>query len=219
MAWEPALQIVAGGLALAAYVARWWFEPRRRARRARTRVHAAKLADVKNGALARVTGIARGLAQTVTSPIGQRSCIGFHVVIEEKSAGAAGNDWNTLVVRTDCRSFGLIDGDVEAAVEGPFELGLDPDDRGDVWANLPPSVFAILEEEKIPLTGHFGRDKEFRFREALLRPGDPVFVLGRVFVEPSPAGDRESPRGTPLRYRISGSAAQPVVVGDVDDAP
>jgi hypothetical protein len=212
------LQLGAGAMALLGYAIGWWFEPKRRARRALTRVQDSRLADLRDGDRARVIGIARATDQQMTtSPIGQRSCIGFHVVVEEKNAGHAGANWHTLLVRSHCLPFGLVDGDSEAVVEGPFDLGLDPDDRGDVWANLPPTLFAMLEEARIPLTGHFGRDKEFRFREALLRAGDRVSVLGRVSVEPSPGGHRENPRGTPLQCRVSGSEAQPVVVGDDDD--
>ena len=211
------LQLGAGAMALTGYAIGWWFEPRRRARRALTRVQEARLADLRDGDRARVTGIARATDETTTSPIGQRSCIGFHVVVEEKTSGGAGANWHTLLVRSHCLPFGLVDGDAEAVVEGPFDLGLDPDDRGDVWSNLPPTLFAMLEEARIPLTGHFGRDKEFRFREALLRAGDRVSVLGRVSVEPHPYGHRENPRGTPLQCRVSGSDGQPVVIGDVDD--
>jgi hypothetical protein len=211
------LQLGAGAMALTGYAIGWWFEPKRRARRALTRIQEARLADLRDGDRLRVTGIARARVETTTSPIGQRSCIGFHVVVEEKTSSGAGANWHTLLVRSHCLPFGLVDGDAEAVVEGPFDLGLDPDDRGDVWSNLPPTLFAMLEEARIPLTGHFGRDKEFRFREALLRAGDRVSVLGRVSVEPHPYGHRENPRGTPLQCRVSGSEAQPVMIGDVDD--
>lgn len=217
MKWSLMLQLSAGVMALVGYAIGWWFEPKRRARRELTRVQETKLSELRDGERARVTGIARATLETTTSPIGQRSCIGFHVVVEEKASSGAGANWHTLLVRSHCLPFGLVDGEAEAVVEGPFDLGLDCDDRGDVWANLPPTLFAMLEEARIPLTGTFGRDKEFRFREALLRPGDRVSVLGRLSVEPNPSGRRENPRGTPLQRRVSGSETQPVVIGDADD--
>ena len=41
--------------------------------------------------------------------------------------------------------------------------------------------------------------------------------LGRLSVEPNPSGRRENPRGTPLQRRVSGSEAQPVVIGDAEE--
>ena len=102
MTWGLLLQLGAGAMALTGYAIGWWFEPRRRARRALTRVQEARLADLRDGDRARVTGIARATDETTTSPIGQRSCIGFHVVVEEKTSGGAGANWHTLLVRSHC---------------------------------------------------------------------------------------------------------------------
>jgi hypothetical protein len=107
--------------------------------------------------------------------------------------------------RSACATFALSDGRVEAVVEGTLLLGLDPDDRGDIWANQPPALFTLLEEAGVPLTGLFGRDKQFRFREALLEPGDRITVLGRAFVEPAPAGARHGFRAPPMRCAFKGT--------------
>jgi hypothetical protein len=49
-------------------------------------------------------------------------------------------------------------------------------------------------------------------KEALLREGDVVSVLGRISTEVHPAGQRESPRGLPLRRIIRGQSDDPVIV-------
>jgi len=211
----PVLEIVGATAAVTAYALKWWFEPRRRARRALAAAREVRLADVKDGDRPRVTGVARALRHSLTSPVGRRPCIGFRMVIEERSPGD--NDWRVVLERSACIPFGLEDGSAQAVIEGPFFLGLDADDRGDIWANLPPTLFALLEEAKIPLTGMFGRDKAFRFREALLVPGDRVTVLGRVFVEPEAGGVREGLRGPPMRRAFKGFPGEPVVVADVEE--
>jgi hypothetical protein len=211
----PVLQIVVATFAVGGYALRWWLEPRRRARRALAAAREVRLADVKNGDRVRVTGLAQALERSLTSPVGRRACIGFQLVVEEQAPGD--NDWRVALERSECTPFGVRDGAAEAVVVGPFMLGLDPDDRGDIWANLPPSLFALLEEARVPLTGMFGRDKSFRFREALLETGDRITVLGRVFLEPEPHGLREGLRGPPMRCAFKGSSAEPVVVSDADD--
>src|SRR5258707_12799803 len=108
MTWGLFLQLGAGAMALAGYAIGWWFEPRRRARRALTRVQEARLADLRDRDRARVTGIARATDETTTSPIGPRSCIGFHVVVAEETSGGAGADWDNLLVGWACPPFGLV---------------------------------------------------------------------------------------------------------------
>ena len=210
----PVLEIVGVGAALTVYAFRWWFEPRRRARRALAAAREVALADVRNGDRPRVTGVAKARERALTSPVGRRPCIGFQLIVEERAPGD--NDWRVALERSACTPFGLRDGSGEALIEGPFLLGLDPDDRGDIWANLPPSLFALLEEAGVPLTGMFGRDKAFRFREALLQPGDRITVLGRVFVEPEPSGQRDGFRAPPMRCAFKGGPREPVVVSDAD---
>jgi hypothetical protein len=212
---SPVLQIVVASFAAGGYALKWWFEPRRRARRALAAAREARLADVRNGDRPRVTGVAQALERSLTSPVGRRPCIGFQLIIEEKVPGD--NDWRVALSRSECTPFGLRDGAAEAVIVGPFMLGLDPDDRGDIWANLPPSLFALLEEAEVPLTGMFGRDKAFRFREALLEPGDRITVLGRVFLEPEPHGLRDGLRGPPMRCAFKGVPGEPVVVSDADE--
>lgn len=214
-AMPPLLEIVGVSAALV-YGLRWWFEPRRRARRALAAAREVRLADVKNGDRPRVTGIARPLEHATSSPIGRRPCIGYDLVVEERAPGD--NDWRVALERSSCAPFALVDEGARAVVEGPFMLELDPDDRGDIWANLPPALFALLEEARVPLTGMFGRDKAFRFREALLAPGDRVTVLGRVFVEPQPGGLRDGFRAPPMLCAFKGGPGEPVVVSDADEA-
>jgi hypothetical protein len=131
----PFLQIIAAGVALAGYAGAWWLQPKRRARRAVERARTKRLGEVQEGDRVGITGFARRLHRTLVSPVTGRSCIGYRFVIEERS-----ESWNVAVERSSCLPFGLAAEGVEATVEGPFLFGLDFDDRGDVWANLPPGL-------------------------------------------------------------------------------
>ena len=106
---------------------------------------------------------------------------------------------------------------VEATVEGPFLFGLDFDDRGDVWANLPLGLFGVLERARVSLSGPFGGEKEFRFREAVLRQEDRIMVFGAISIEVDRAGRRAALRGPPLAYKIRGTATDPVALADADE--
>jgi hypothetical protein len=208
------LQIIAMGLPAVGYALSWWMQPQRRARRALERAQARRLWDVRDGDRVRVTGVVRRLRETVVSPVTDRACLGFRYVIEERGGGG---DWHIVAQEATCVAFGLVDEGVEAIVEGPFLFGLDFDDRGDVWANLPPGLFRVLESARVQLSGPLGGEKEFRFREAVLRPDDRIMVLGGVSIEVDRAGRREDLRGPPLARKIRGTPGDPVALADADE--
>jgi hypothetical protein len=208
------LQIIAMGLPAVGYVLAWWMQPQRRARRELDRAPGKRLWDVRPGERVRVTGLVKRLRETVMSPVTGRNCIGFRYVIEERGAGG---DWHVVAQESKCMAFELVDEGVEATVEGPFVFGLDFDDRGDVWANLPPGLFGVLERARVPLSGPLGGEKEFRFREAVLRPEDRIMVLGAVAIEVDRAGRRAELRGPPLMRKIRGTDAEPVALADADE--
>jgi hypothetical protein len=168
---------------------------------------------VRDGDRCRVTGLVRRLRDTVISPVTGRRCLGFRYVIEERGSGG---DWVVVAQQSQCVAFELVDEGVEAVVEGPFLFGLDFDDRGDVWANLPPGLFGVLESARVPLSGPLGGEKEFRFREAVLRAEDRIMVLGACAIEIDRAG-RADLRGPPLLRKIRGTPADPVALADADE--
>ncbi|HEY4393660.1 MAG TPA: hypothetical protein VGP64_06340 [Polyangia bacterium] len=181
--------------------------PSRRAIAGRETTSVAALAE---GEPAKIRGVAAAREPLVTSPVSGRACIGYRITIERLGHGAS-----PVVRREAWPSFFVADETGTAAVEGPFSILLDPDDGG--WADLPPSVYALLEEAKVPVTGRFGHVEEFRFTETLLEVGDRVGVLGRPSLEVDPAG-RSAFREPPRLFVLRGSEQEAVAVVD-DDAP
>jgi hypothetical protein len=209
------LQIIAMGLPALGYALAWWRQPQRRARRALERARTKRLWDVREGDRVRVVGVVRRLRATLVSPVTGRTCVGYRYVIEAR--GGAGSDWQVVAQRSECAPFELVDEGVEATVEGPFLFGLDFDDRGDVWSNLPPGLFGVLASARVSLSGPLGGEKELRFREAVLRPDDRIMVLGSITIEVDRAGRREALRGPPLARKISGTFNEPVALADADE--
>ena len=206
-----------GVVAVGAGVARW-MEPRRRALRKLARFPLRRIEELKDGEQARVVANVREGSGTYTSPVTDRACIGYRFVVEEKSGGGAGEQWRTVASETTCApSLTLVDGGSELSVEGPFLFGLDFDDAGETWSNLPPGVFRVLEQVGASLAGPFGGDKQFRFREAILRAGDRIAVCGRATVEVSAQGAREQLRSPPLHRALQGNPSEPVVIADAPD--
>lgn len=168
------------------------------------------IAALAEGKPVKIRGIASARETLLTSPVSGRSCIGYRITIERLRHGAS-----PVVRREAWPSFFVADDTGTAAVEGPFSILLDPDSGG--WADLPPSVYALLEEARVPVTGRFGRSEEFQFHETLLQVGDRVVVVGRPSLRVDPAGQGSS-REPPRLFVLEGSEEHRVAVVD-DEEP
>jgi len=178
-------------------------------RRAVAQLESTAVAALREGGPAKIRGVVSAREPLSTSPVSGRACVGYRITIHQRSEGAPAENGVLVVRREAWPSFLLTDDTGTAVVEGPFSILLDADDSA--WASLPPSVYALLEEAKVPL------EKEFLFRETLLAPGDRVAVVGRPSLEIDPAG-RGSSREPPRLYVLRGSDEDPVAVID-DEEP
>jgi hypothetical protein len=181
-------------------------------RRLLDRTKPTRIAALEEGKLARITGVVAPREGLLRSPVGGHPCIGYSMEIATKASSSAGEPWLPLLARRDCKAFSLTDDSGTAVVEGPFEFELDPDDGA--WTNLPPQVYAMLDEAKVSLT-QFRGDRDFRFQEALLKAGDRINVLGRATLQVDSA--TSSLRTPPRLYHVRGTADDPVVLADEAD--
>src|SRR5580704_11385282 len=212
---NPIFDAVVFGMIVAGYVIGRWADPRRRARRALDKVGSSSIRELQEGERAHVAGIVGARGATMVSPVGQHPCIGFRLLVQSLESGAKEDTWRSVLKRAACDPFWIKDETGEAVVDGPFFIGLDPDDAA--WAGLPSALYSLLEEAKVPMTGMFGRDKQFRFSEAILKAGDRIAVLGRAFYESDPTGASAVLRAPAMSWHLKGSAKEPVILADVED--
>jgi len=71
-----------------------------------------------------------------------------------------------------------------------------------------------LDQAKVPV----GRDREFRFTEALLKPGDQIVVGGRAHLSVDAQKESTGYRQIPASWVLKGSGEEPVVLSDVEDS-
>jgi len=155
----------------------------------------------------RLSGVASAGRELVTAPVSGQRCVAFRLLVEEPG-------WRPVLERSACTPFVLVDGGVSVAVEGPFRVLLhdhyDWKFGNDVQLRLAQTI-----AEAAPRTG---RDEDaiyqqnYRYFEALLRPGERVTVEGFASVEVTPAGTRSDLRAPPMRYALTGTPEHPVVV-------
>ncbi len=205
-------ELVGVGALVGRFAVKRWRDPRKRARRAIEGEQDTLIRELTDGDFARVTGKVAALHPLQPSPVNQRPCIGFRLVVGTAIRSDPSNGFGEVLTRESCQPFSISDETGLALVDGPFMIALDVDDSS--WTDLPPTLFKVLEEARIP-----SNLTNLRFSEAFLLPGDRVTVLGTVNVGIHPAGKRRTFRDPPMMPRIVGTPQSPVVLRDAEDPP
>ena len=166
------------------------------------------IAALQQRELARITGVGAPRDDLLMSPLGHEPCIGYSTVVEERYLAGA---WRTVFRAAECGTFLVTDESGTAAVEGPVSIAVDP-----AWTTLPGGVLItpahkLLHEVVASRVGDDLADREIRYQEVLVRPGDRVSVFGRARMAVDPAG-RASLRDPPMLNHITGSDDAPVIV-------
>jgi hypothetical protein len=196
--------LVAAGLVLVMGI-EWSFRPRTRARRALRRTKNMSIAEIKDGAPARITGIVSALGETMTAPIGEKPCIGFRLEIQVLARGSP-----IVMRREECGGFAITDESGEATVDGPVLFGLDWENG---WSVVQQRWYGVLKAAGVTTQGLIFR-RRFAYRQALLEPGDLVSACGVAFFEPDPTASAVDTRSPSLRPHLRGTGKDRVAVAD-----
>jgi hypothetical protein len=202
---NPALGLVMGGTIVVAIGARAIYygllSPAARMRRRVSRLPRVAISKAQDG-LVRLVGRAHPVGAPLLTPVTQRPCVVYCVVIEQRMK----NDWAAVWMDTQACPFLLEDETGTALVDAPessFSTVLVPDETGG------PSVFGgegedmekvldLLRAAGVETWGLFSA-KVFRYAEAAVLPGGGVSVGGRCTHEVALDGDRGTYREPPQR--------------------
>jgi hypothetical protein len=209
MRWLLISELVGVGVLFGGFALRRWLDPRKRKRAALEGVPETPIRDLADGTVARIAGTVAPLHALQPSPVDQRPCMGFRLVVGTAIRGDPSNGFSQVLTRESCQTFAISDETGTAIVEGPFMIDLDVDDSS--WTDLPAALFRLLEDAGVPPS-----TRDLRFSEAFLLPGDRVTVMGAVSVELHPAGEPRL-RDPPMRRRIFGTDRTPVILRDAVD--
>ena len=174
---------------------------------------AARFGDVPNGTRVRIYGTAREGGALLSSPLLNRVCVAYRLVVEEPG-------WHSVLERSACAPFLVQDGDVPVSVRGPFIVYHRADYEWDFGNDVQERIARLVDAAVEPGRSARGQSapadeiycRNYRYFEALIRPGDRVTVEGFASVAVHPAGERDSLRAPPLLHSISGTPERPVIV-------
>jgi len=207
---ETVLPIILGAALAVVMSIEWSSRPRTRAWRALRQMKNMPIAHIKDGAPARITGTVSALGKTLTSPIGEKPCVGFRLEIERLT----GKRGTNVMRREECGPFVMADESGKATIEGQVLLGIEWEHD---WSDLPQEWYGVLEAAGVLTDGLFFR-RRFVFRQALLQPGDRVSACGFAYFEPDPTAPAVGLREPALRPHLRGTKREQVAVGDAGRA-
>jgi len=195
-------------------------------------IRAARLPAVPNGTRVRLYAVARSTEASLVSPVMGRPCIAYRLVVERPGR-------QQVLERTACAPFLAQDGDVTLSVEGPFAVVLDSAYEWEFGTDVQRRLWHLLDADEVarqrtsdswlrrllnawlaPEPGWPGEParqdrvhrQDYRYFEALIRPGDRVSIEGFASVTVDPAGERAGLREPPLLYTVAGTPERPAII-------
>jgi len=211
--------LVVGGAIVSARLIASVFGRAAEVRRAATAAERRTIAEVEEGAEARVVGRIVG-GEAFAAPFTGRSCVYLDLEIEEHT-GHSAQPWAPIAQEVRGVPFTIDDGSGRALVDPTgASIAIDRD------AGLRSAPLDTTRPDVIEVLRRLGVDeraqrRRLRYREAGLELGEPVAVVGVGVREPDPdavadaAGYRDGP---PTRLRFGGSARHPIVITDAPAA-
>ncbi|HEY0714543.1 MAG TPA: hypothetical protein VGF45_17795, partial [Polyangia bacterium] len=176
-----------------------------------------RLGEIEEGPV-RVSGFVQPRDQLLRAPMSDRACVAY--ALEVQREGGRGIWFDVLDLRDVC-TFDLIDRGDRVLVAPDSHYGVALIDaqswKEPKYVDERNRLHELLEQHDVALQAEwFDVGYDFRYREAVLRPGESVSVGGCAVREVDPHGTREGLRSPPTSIVIRGTESVPVLLSEFD---
>ena len=213
------------GATITAGVMAWrlLFSERARHRRAIKRAPLVSLGDVMEGASVRVTGtVVAASDELKEAPLSGRPCVLYDVEVDQRRNQGRNSAWVPVIREKDfVASFWLEDDSGRALVQFDWPevvLTRDANFRSGILKEPKPRLREYLSSHGESAQG-IVFNKDLRYREGALEPGEQVTVLGVAHLEPDPdpAATADGYRGRAMRLVLRSPEDGEMLLSDVPD--
>ncbi len=177
-----------------------------------------RIALVKENEYVKIIGKAQAIDKPLISSIGKRSCVYYHIKVEEERKGRKSKSWHTIIEETKSTNF-IIESSGEKAIVNAntglqnkmVYLVKDIKHRSGTWNDPSEFLEDYLQSYGKKSTGHFGFNKTMRYQEGIIEIGENIAVLGTGNWKES---DHKFDRYSSQNLFISGDKANKLLITD-----
>jgi hypothetical protein len=169
----------------------------------------------------RIAPSEQGLLQT---PFSGRHAVWARITVQERRQRGRSSYWATIVNEVDGRSFFVDDGSGEMARILPQNATVILDRQSvansGTFKDAPPHLEAFLRSRGKTSTGLFGFNKQMRYEEEILAPGDALYALGpsrRDAGPPVSDGYRMVPSSQLVFFAAHGNDGELILTNKTED--
>jgi hypothetical protein len=216
----PGAVLLIAIIVIAVVAAAVFFNEEARIKRALRKTPRASIAQVADGADAKITGTVEIVGDSLAAPLTGRRCVYFEVTVEEYRSSGKSGSWRTIIREKQGVPFRVRDATGKAMVNlGAARMAVvkDAHFRSGTFNDATPELEAFLERYGKKSTGFLGFNRKLRYKEGALEAGEEVAVAGRGMWEPDPdpePGAAGGYRDAPRRLVMTGGRNLPLLVSD-----
>ncbi|TND08306.1 MAG: hypothetical protein FD123_2337 [Bacteroidetes bacterium] len=179
---KPELVILFIIIVAALAVLGYYFSRKAVVRRGLRKSEEKKIGHFSDGDTGRVVGRVVFAGRTLTAPLSKRSCVYYHVVVEEYRSSGKSGSWHTVIEEEQKGDVVIFDGSHYAVIDtGNAKTYLVPDANysSGTFNDATHELEQFLQRHNRTSTGLLGFNKSLRYREGVLERDETFAVAGR----------------------------------------
>jgi len=160
----------------------YFFNEETRIKRKIKRAPQKLIANFKDNDKAKIKGQICEIDKPLTSPLSNRECIGYHVIVQQKKRSGDTSSWDTIINDTIIKDFIVSDKGLNAIVRTNHVKSVIVKDQklqSGFLNDATPQLESFLRKHGKESEGLLGFNKTLRYKEGILEKGELVSVLGK----------------------------------------
>lgn len=141
-----------------------------------------KIANFKDGEIARIVGTVEFVDAPLLSPLSNRECSYYHVHIEQKVGSGKNSKWKTIIEEEISNKFLIKEETSYAFINDSRIKSYIVQDKSystGFFTDTTENLENYLNSKGYKSEGSFGFNKTLRYKEGILEQGEKIAVLGK----------------------------------------
>lgn len=168
-------------LFLAIFIIAYFFNDETRTKRKLKKSPNKMISSFQENEIGKIIGTSSIIHTPLIAPLSDRSCLAYHIIVEQKRNSKNGNSWRTIIDEKIFSDFVINTNQNFAIVKAQNVKSLLVKDKNYTSGFLndaTPKLKEFLREYGHDSENFFGLNKSLRYREGILEEGELISVLG-----------------------------------------